>query len=59
MRQLLGEPEIPMPYRHPMIVNTLEVFSRKASQTGMVFAGSEGRADYFLGSSAHAGDRIR
>ncbi len=39
MRRLLGEPEIPMPYRHPMIVNRLRVFGLKASETGVVFAG--------------------
>ena len=39
MRRLLGEPEIPMPYRHPMIVNRLSLFGLKASETGVVFAG--------------------
>ncbi len=39
MRRLLGEPEIPIPYRHPMIVNRLRVFGLKASQTGVVFGG--------------------
>jgi haloalkane dehalogenase len=39
MRRLLGEPEIPMPYRHPMVVNPLRVFGLKASETGVVFAG--------------------
>ena len=39
MRRLLGEPEITMPYRHPMIVNPLKVFGMKISQTGVVFAG--------------------
>lgn len=39
MRRLLDEPEIPMPYRHPMIVNPLRVFGRKVSETGIVFAG--------------------
>jgi haloalkane dehalogenase len=39
MRRLLGEPEIPMPYGHPLIVSRLRVFGREASRTGMVFAG--------------------
>ncbi|MBI4056560.1 MAG: radical SAM protein [Elusimicrobia bacterium] len=39
MRRLLGEPEIPMPYRHPLIVSRLKIFGMEASRTGMVFAG--------------------
>ncbi|MBI3098610.1 MAG: hypothetical protein HYY93_10265 [Planctomycetes bacterium] len=39
MRRLLGEPEIPMPYRHPLIVSRLRVFSKQISRTGMIFAG--------------------
>ncbi|MBI4371789.1 MAG: hypothetical protein HY552_05785 [Elusimicrobia bacterium] len=39
MRRLLGEPAIPMPYRHPLIVSRLKIFSKEVSQTGMVFAG--------------------
>ncbi len=39
MRRLLGEPEIPMPYGHPLVVSRLRVFGREASRTGMVFAG--------------------
>ncbi len=39
MRRLLGEPEIPMPYRHPAIVSRLKIFSAPVSKTGMVFAG--------------------
>jgi hypothetical protein len=39
MRRLLGEPEIPMPYGHPLIVSRMRVFGREASRTGMVFAG--------------------
>jgi haloalkane dehalogenase len=39
MRRLLGEPEIRMPYGHPMIVSRLKVFGREVSRTGMVFAG--------------------
>ncbi len=39
MRRLLGEPEIPMPYGHPLMVSRMKVFGREASRTGMVFAG--------------------
>ena len=39
MRRLLGEPEIPMPYRHPMIVNPFRIFGLKVSQTGVVLGG--------------------
>ena len=39
MRRLLGEPEIAMPYRHPLIINRLQVFSKEISRTGIVFAG--------------------
>jgi radical SAM superfamily enzyme YgiQ (UPF0313 family) len=39
MRRLLGEPELPKPYRHPLIVSRLKIFSKEVSQTGMVFAG--------------------
>ena len=39
MRRFLGEPERPMPYRHPLIVSRLKVFGLEASRTGMVFAG--------------------
>jgi radical SAM superfamily enzyme YgiQ (UPF0313 family) len=39
MRRLLGEPEIPMPYKHPLIVSGLKVFGQKVSNTGMIFAG--------------------
>jgi len=39
MRRLLGEPEIPLPYRHPMIVNPFRIFGLKVSETGVVFAG--------------------
>ena len=39
MRRLLGEPEIPMPYQHPMIVSRLKVFGQHVSNTGMIFAG--------------------
>lgn len=39
LRDLLGEPPIEMPYRHPLIVSHLRVFGRKVSRTGMIFAG--------------------
>ncbi|MBI4585922.1 MAG: cobalamin B12-binding domain-containing protein [Planctomycetes bacterium] len=39
LRRLLGEPEIKMPYRHPMVVNPLRVFGLPVSRTGVVFAG--------------------
>jgi haloalkane dehalogenase len=39
MRRLLGEPEAPKPYRHPLVVSDLKVFSSKVSRTGMIFAG--------------------
>ncbi len=39
MRRLLGEPELPIPYKHPLIVSELKVFSQKISNTGMIFAG--------------------
>jgi radical SAM superfamily enzyme YgiQ (UPF0313 family) len=39
MRRLLQEPEMPMPYGHPLIVSRLRVFSKEVSRTGMVFAG--------------------
>ena len=39
MRRLLGKPEIPMPYKHPMIVSRLKVFGQHVSNTGMIFAG--------------------
>ena len=38
-RRLLGEPEIPMPYKHPLIVSDLKIFGWKASSTGKIFAG--------------------
>jgi radical SAM superfamily enzyme YgiQ (UPF0313 family) len=39
MRRLLGEPELPMPYQHPLIVSRLKVFGQPVSNTGMIFAG--------------------
>ncbi len=39
MRGLLGEPEIRMPYRQPLIINPLRVFGKQISRTGIVFAG--------------------
>ena len=39
MRRLLGEPELQMPYKHPLIVSRLKVFGRRVSGTGKIFAG--------------------
>ncbi len=39
MRRLLGDPEIQMPYRHPLIINPLRVFGTEVSRTGIVFGG--------------------
>ena len=39
MRRLLGEPELPMPYKHPLIVSRLKVFGQPVSNTGIIFAG--------------------
>lgn len=38
-RRLLGEPEIPMPYKQPLTVSWLKVFGWKVSGTGKIFAG--------------------
>ena len=38
-RRLLGEPPIPMPYQHPLIVSWLKIFGWKVSGTGKIFAG--------------------
>lgn len=38
-RRILGEPEISMPYKHPLIVSWLKVFGWKVSGTGKIFAG--------------------
>lgn len=38
-RKLLGEPEIAMPYKQPLIVSWLKVFGWKVSGTGKIFAG--------------------
>jgi hypothetical protein len=39
MRRLLGEPEIDMPYEHPLIESHLKVLSVPISKTGLIFAG--------------------
>ena len=39
LRRLLGEPEISMPYRHPMVINPLRVFGLPVSRTGVIMAG--------------------
>jgi radical SAM superfamily enzyme YgiQ (UPF0313 family) len=39
-RRVLGEPEIPMPYKHPLIVSRMKLFSLPVpGGTGKVFAG--------------------
>lgn len=38
-RRLLGEPEIPKPYQHPLLVSGLNVFGVEVSRTGKIFAG--------------------
>jgi radical SAM superfamily enzyme YgiQ (UPF0313 family) len=38
-RRLLGEPEMPMPYKQPLLVSWLKVFGSKVSATGQIFAG--------------------
>ena len=38
-RRLLAEPEIPMPYKHPLLVSWLKVFGIEVSGTGKIFAG--------------------
>ncbi|MGB5881032.1 MAG: hypothetical protein WBH85_13475 [Thermoanaerobaculia bacterium] len=38
-RRVLGEPELPMPYKHPLIGGRLKVFSLPVSGTGKIFAG--------------------
>jgi haloalkane dehalogenase len=39
-RRVLGEPEIPMPYKHPLITSGMKVFSLPVSgRTGKIFAG--------------------
>jgi len=39
IRKLLGEPEKPIPYTHPLIINRLKVYSLPLSPHGMIFAG--------------------
>ena len=39
MRRLLGESQTEMPYKHPLMISELKVFSATASKTGMIFAG--------------------
>jgi haloalkane dehalogenase len=38
-RRLLGRPEIQKPYKHPLLVNELKLFSLPISRTGPIFAG--------------------
>ncbi len=39
MRRLLGEPEIHIPYKHPLVESHLKVLSVPISKTGLIFAG--------------------
>ncbi len=39
LRKVLGEPEIPMPYDHPLVVNGLKIFSVPIGNNGMIFGG--------------------
>lgn len=39
LRRTLGEPEKPMPYDHPLILNGLKVFSLPIGNNGMIFGG--------------------
>ena len=38
-RRLLGEPEIPMPYKQPLLVSPLRIFGWEVSNTGKIFGG--------------------
>ncbi len=38
-RRLLGEPDIPKPYKHPLLVSWLRIFGWKVSGTGKILAG--------------------
>ena len=38
-RRLLEEPPITMPYKHPLLVSALKIFSMPTSRTGKIFAG--------------------
>jgi hypothetical protein len=38
-RRLLGEPELPMPYKQPLLVSDLKIFGWKVSSTGKILAG--------------------
>jgi radical SAM superfamily enzyme YgiQ (UPF0313 family) len=38
-RRLLSEPELPMPYKHPLMVSWLRIFGWKVSGTGKILAG--------------------
>lgn len=39
MRKLLGEPPLPIPYHHPLIINGLKIFSIPVGNNGMIFGG--------------------
>jgi radical SAM superfamily enzyme YgiQ (UPF0313 family) len=38
-RRLLGEPELPMPYKQPLLISDLKIFGWKVSSTGKILAG--------------------
>ena len=38
-RRLLGEPEIPMPYKQPLLISNLKIFGWNVSSTGKILAG--------------------
>jgi radical SAM superfamily enzyme YgiQ (UPF0313 family) len=38
-RRLLGEPELPMPYKQPLLVSPLKIFGWEVSNTGKILAG--------------------
>ena len=38
-RRLLGESELPMPYKHPLMVSWLKIFGWRVSGTGKILAG--------------------
>jgi radical SAM superfamily enzyme YgiQ (UPF0313 family) len=38
-RRLLGEPEMPMPYKQPLLISWLRIFGWKVSGTGKILAG--------------------
>lgn len=39
LRKILGEPPLPMPYDHPLVINGLKIFSVPIGNNGMIFGG--------------------